>query len=483
MVAINCNFAGINQFVPNVDNPWDKKRILHLHNRIGYGTNNLEIQNALGQNPMTYIDSLVDAAINGPIPADPYYANWTIDDYYNTGEERYEHLDQLSIETITDKLVNGFKSKMALFWHNHFVTIFETYEAPPYLWAYYKIILQYSFGNFKDFLKEIGKCGAMLCFLNGNTNEGSDPNENYARELFELFALGENNGYTENDILNAARSLTGWRANGWEILNVHFDSNYYDAGTKTIFGQTGNFNYDQLHDLIFTERANECATFICTKLYQHFVYNEPSQTIVNELVNTFLNSDFEIEPVVRQILKSEHFFDQSIIGAQVKSPLEYFISIFKLSNAGPDDLQDWVIGGIRWNSYELGQRIFSPVDVAGWQGYRSWINESTFTNRKDIATGYVYSFNEDLRDKILQMAVDLTNNSDDPYVITNAFINQYLSFELTGSQYEAAVATFKGDVPENYYTDGIWTLNYQGSEWQCLALINFLVNLPEFQLY
>jgi len=483
MVAINCNFAGLNNYVPSVNNPWDKKRILHLHNRIGYGTNYEEVNNALTQNPVNYIDGLIDEAINTSIPADPYFNNWTIDDYYNTGEERYEHLNQLSMDTITDKLINGFKSKMAFFWHNHFVTIFETYEAPPYLWKYYKIILENSFGNFKDFLKEIGKCGAMLCFLNGNTNEASDPNENYARELFELFALGENNGYTENDIVNAARCLTGWRADGWEIFPVYFDNYYYDGGSKTVFGQTGTFNYDQLHDLIFTERANECANFICTKLYKHFVYHEPNATIIDELATTFINSDFEIEPVIRQLLKSEHFFDDSIIGAQIKSPFEYFVSIFNLSNAVPDDLEEWVINSVRWNCYELGQRIFSPVDVAGWQGYRSWINESTFTNRKDFATGYVYSFNEDMRDKILQMAVDLSNNSADPYAITEAFIRQYLSFELTGSQYEAAVSTFKGDVPENYYTDGIWNLNYQGAEWQCMALINFLVNLPEFQLY
>ncbi len=146
-------------------------------------------------------------------------------------------------------------------------------------------------------------------------------------------------------------------------------------------------------------------------------------------------------------------------------------------------MEDWVLNGIGWNSLELGQDLFNPTDVAGWPGHRNWINETTLTNRWNMINGYIWNFGDTGRAKLLNMAVNVTSNSDDPEIITDAFIEHFLPHSLDPSSRQAAIDTFKGDVPANYYENGVWNLNYPGADWQCTFLLFYLSNLPEFQLF
>jgi len=480
----DCIVGGINSYVPSASNPWNIQKVMHLYRRIGFGTDWQTAYAALNFEPSVLIDSLFSQAIaNGPQTA-PYWSQWTSADYdANPDVYPYLHKDELAQEYQLRMLDDSLRARMVLFWKNHFVTEFGSYECASALWRYYNILFNNCLGNFKDFTLAIGKTHAMLVYLSGAYNVASDPNENYARELFELFTLGINNGYSENDIVEAARALTGWSCGIYDCTPEFFDSSNFDAGSKTIFGQTGNFDFETLHDVLFTEREDEIAYYICEKLYKYFVYSDPDSAIITELASTFKNNDWEILPVMKQLLKSEHFFDEAVIGSSVKAPIDTFMSYVKSTNLDPStDFQEWWMNSIQWWCYQLGQETFSPVNVAGWPGQRDWINETTLTKRWNFQNTLIYTHNEGARSKLLAMAQGVTSNSNDPIVITQAFIEHYLARPLSGSSLQAAIDRFKGDVPENYYDNGTWSLSYPGADYQILNLLDYLTGLPEFQL-
>ena len=250
---------------------------------------------------------------------------------------------------------------------------------------YVNCLQRNSLGNFRTFVSEIGLTSAMLRYLDGAFNNRQRPNENYARELYELFTLGEGNGYTEEDIIETARALTGY-VNRGEVgcTMITFDPERHDPDAKTIMGQTGNWGYDDVIDVLFAQRTNEIANFICMKLYEFFVHPDSSddagnaQTIIAGMANTFVANNFDIAPVLSELFKSEHFFDETAIGVIIKSPFDLYLGLLKETGFTYDD-------GTVINSIDaarlIGQELFSPVDVAGWQRDRMWINTNFMIGR------------------------------------------------------------------------------------------------------
>jgi len=270
MSLLNCNISSLTPYVPSSNMPWNVKRIQHLFRRLGFGANPVKISQALSLQPDALIDQLLNEAINLPTSPAPFWANWTISKYTDPNEYIAQNIEW-TVQWSKEMLTQGVREKMALFWHNHFVTELDKYRCPSWQYEYHKILQGYAFGNFKDFVKAIGRTPAMLVYLNGVQNTRFEPNENYARELYELFTLGRDNGYTQQDIQETARALTGW--NGFTELcaPITFVNAFFDNGQKSIFGRTGNWNYDTLHDVLFEQRANQIATFVCTKIYRAFV--------------------------------------------------------------------------------------------------------------------------------------------------------------------------------------------------------------------
>lgn len=483
MIA-DCIVGGINNYVPSASQPWNVQRVMHLYRRIGFGADYQTVNGALVFSPDVLIDALFDQAALLPPQTPPYWANWTSYDYdANPDVYPYLHKEELAMDFQMRMLDDSLRARMVMFWKNHFVTEFPAYECTSGLWKYYDILFNNCLGNFKDFTLAIGKTHAMLVYLSGAYSVASDPNENYARELFELFTLGLNNGYTENDIVEAARALTGWSCGIYDCTPEYFDPNNFDNGTKTIFGQTGNFDYDTLHDVLFSEREDEIAFYICSKLYKYFIYEDIDENIVTELATTFKANNWELLPVLKQLFKSEHFFDEAVIGSIIKSPMDCYMSYLKSSGMDPaTDFEDWWISSVNWWCYQLGMETFSPVNVAGWPGYRDWINETTITKRRNFLNILVFTHGDNARAKMLAVAQGMTGNSSDPVVITQAFIDHFLVRPLSSSNLQAAIDRFKGDVPENYYDNGTWSLSYPGAEWQILNLLDFIMGLPEYQL-
>ncbi len=483
MIVNDCATGTLAPYVPTPDKPWDKKRVMHLYRRIGYGIKPQDINSALGQSPTTLIDQLIDDTIGLPAAPEPVWAYWTQNEYDDFfAEINDQYLEWMRV-WLTDMLENGMRGKLTLFWHNHFVTKSETYLCPSYMYQYYKVLETYSMGNFKDFVKEMGKTPAMLFFLNGYENTKINPNENYARELYELFTLGVDNGYTQEDIEETARALTGY--NGLFVFcgEILFVNDLFDDGEKTIFGQTGNWNYDDVHDILFTERADEIAHFVCTKLYKNFISPEVDEDIVNGLASTFKNNNFELAPVYRQLFKSEHFFDESNISNIIKSPIDMLLTF---SNEGNLTYNDNILNEIAFYSSFLGQELTNPIDVAGWQGNRSWISSSTLVGRWQVMALYSFFQFQNYADDLQALAIELSGGDPtvtDPYFVTQSIVDHFIPNGLhTAEAYERATIAFKGDIPENYFTLNLWNLGWDTVPIQMFLLFDFIVRHPEFQL-
>lgn len=477
----NCNTSNLNLFVPSGQNPWNAKRVQHLNRRLGFSLSKTALDSALQQSPDSYIDGLFNQAVAlGSMPA-PSWENMTYSQYSDPDTEIPIQHKVINDHFIDDMINNGLRARFTLFWHNHFVTRLEDYWCPSWMYNYYKTIHDYNFGNFKEFVRAIGITPAMLVFLNGYQNTATEPNENYARELLELFTLGVNNGYTQTDIVNIARALTGYTNVSEYCAPINFKPSDFDNGQKTIFGQTGNWGYNDVVDILFQERGNQIAEYICTKLYQHFVSPDINESIVLQLATTFINNNFELLPVYKQLFKSNHFFDEIAIGGVVKSPLDVF---FTFTNETQFNISQDFRDGIIWYSGEIGQYLFNPVDVAGWQGNHDWINSSTIIGRWQLFDWYLWDIWNTNQESFRDFAISIAGASQtDPAIITQQIVDYFIPNGLqTPADYTIATDVFKDQVPQNYYDNNLWNLQWSSAPYQVLVLLFHIVKLPEFQL-
>lgn len=487
-IMTSCNTSTLNVYVPNASNPWDANKVNHVFRRLGFGANKAQIDQALAQTPAALIDDIIDAAIAAPLYPEPNWANWSYNDYINAGldfnEETQNHHNLIRLDFINDLLTNDLRGKMVLFWSNHFVTSINVYNCSNYLYKYYNMLQRNMLGNFQVFVREVGLNEAMLLYLNGFENGLYGLNENYARELYELFTLGENNGYNQTDIVETAKALTGY--NHW---NDYCDSIYFiEPGQqnstfinedKTIFGQTGNWRYDDVIDILFQEKAPLIAGFICTKIYKYFISPNVNEDVIAQMATSF-QTDWNIENLLRTLFKSEHFFDVRSVGSQIKSPYDLSIGFIKATEFPIDDEQKQVMF---WFNDNVGQRLLDPPNVAGWQGDQSWINSSTLTGRWQIIEHYVwYTWNNN-NEQLRTFAIDTSGNSNDPFVVAKSMIDRFVPKELHSAvDYVNATDIFKSNIPQNYYDDGSWNLYWDQVPYQVVLLLLHLAKMPELQI-
>jgi len=472
--------TGLAIYQPDDLRPWNLERVRHVYARLGFGAGMDTLRDGLNKSPADLVDELLDAALLEPPIGTPIWANWAVDDYNDFQTEAQANLLEFALGYVDEMLENPVRARLILFWHNHFVTRYEQYVCPSWLFRYYKVLEQNMFGNFKTFVKEMGTTPAMLVFLNGVQNTRFSPNENYARELYELFTLGRDQGYTQNDIAATARALTGW--NGFSTLcaPINYAPALHDPGLKTIFGKTANYNYETLHDLLFEERNTLIAKHVCRKLYREFVSPEVDEVLVEELAEVLLAADFELEPVYRVLFKSERFFDEEVLNGMVKGPLELFVSFV---NETGFPINQAIKTLILFQSSQLGQQIFNPPNVAGWPGDKQWITSSLITQRWLTLEAYVLQIFESQPEAIAQMVRQLSTSENNPETITRELADYFMPKGLESDYYyDQLVQTFKWEVPENYFEDGSWNVYWDTLPAQAGFLLQQIIRSPEFQL-
>lgn len=477
----NCAGGTLAPYVPSVGKPWNSLRVAHLYKRMAFGANYAQIQAGLLMTPGQLVDKIISDSKAAPLPTPPTWYNWTASNYSDFNNQSVSQYVEWYLQWIKEMLTVGAREKFALFWHNHFVTRYLDYLCPSYMYEYHKLLQLHAFGDFKVFLKEMGKSSAMLTFLDARHNVKGHPNENYARELMELFTMGVNNGYTQQDITEAARAFTGWVTISENCAAISFDITKFDADPKTIFGQTGNFTFDDVHDLIFQERALQVSKFICSKIYTQFAHPIPNDTIIDGMAQTFRNNNFLIEPVLLELFKSDHFFEDDAISVIIKSPIDLFVSALTESALPYDNL---LITNTAYVTSDMGQQLFSPIDVSGWNGNRAWINSTSITKRWDILGNYFgYVLTQLDRESLRQLAIDISGNSKDVAVVAQKITDFFIPKGLEkAADYTQATIALKASVPQNYFDNGWWDLQFQYVPEQVYNLMLWIVRRPEFQL-
>jgi uncharacterized protein (DUF1800 family) len=281
---------------------------------------------------------------------------------------------------------NPLEEKMTLFWHGLLATNYRTIENSYHMFLQNQLFRRHATGSYADLLHGLIRDPAMLAYLDNNDSRRGRPNENLARELMELFSLGIGN-YTEQDIKEGARALTGYT---FEDDAFVFRRDNHDSGAKTILGRRGNWDGDDFVKIILDQPA--CARYITRRLYHYFVADVPTEerggeaslepaqrAVLRGLAQTFAGADYQLKPVLRRLFLSEHFYERRFMRDQIKSPVQLVVGACRSLNTPVRDLS------VLNDALDLmGQRLFFPPSVKGWEGGRAWINTSTFFVRQNI---------------------------------------------------------------------------------------------------
>ena len=269
--------------------------------------------------------------------------------------------------------------KMCLFWHNIFATSNVKVRSARHMGAQNDLIRTHALGDFNALLAGMSRDVAMLVWLDGNANRLRSPNENFAREVMELFTLGVGN-YTETDIKEAARAFTGWHVRNDEFW---FNRLQHDTGTKKVFGESGNFDGDDVLRLCLKHEA--CPRFLAMRLLQEFVMPHPDVAAVAAVARSIRAHDFQMTPVLREVLGSQLFFSSAARHSLIKSPVQFVLGTYRALDVRPNlKTTAQIIAG-------LGQDLFQPPTVKGWEGGRLWITSATLIQRANFAASLTTS--------------------------------------------------------------------------------------------
>ena len=540
----NLHVFGVNGGINQYTGPWGTEQVTHLLKRTMFGSRKSDIDYFKAKSMSQAVDELLTTPSTAPSPP--------IKNYDNTGIDASDPditiaYGQTWVNTNTNdgtansRRLSSFKSwwmnqilnqqrnileKLVLFWHNHFAT--ETNDISRAIWAYQNnvVLRQFALANFKQFVRAITLDTGMLRYLNGYLNTGSAPDENYSRELQELFTLGKENNpnYSEDDVKQVAKILTGWRINGGGNNNFsYFDSSKHDSGNKTfssfynnktIVGRTGatagDLELNDLLDMIFSKQA-ELSRFIVKKIYRWFCYykidSATEANVIEPLAEIFRSSNWEIKPVLSTLLKSEHFYDLLNQGCLIKNPIDLIAGMFREFNVvfpSPTDytnaynMWDYVRGQAAAQQMNLGD----PPNVSGWapyyqepQFYEIWINSDTLPKRNRftdqlITSGYTRN-NQKLIIDPVAFARALPNPADPNTLLNDSLAILYKVPVSDTSKLMIKKSILLSGQDQDYYWSNAWnayiaspndTMAYQTVYQRLRELYKYLMDLPEYQL-
>ena len=359
--------------------------------------------------------------------------------------------------------------KMVLFWHDHFATAVSKVVSRELMLRQNELFRRLALGNFRELLVEVSKDPAMILWLDNNTNVKGHPNENYARELFELFSMGIEDvitgepNYTERDIQEAARAFTGWTVRRGHFF---FNGRQHDYGTKTVLGETGEFNGEDVVDIVVKQRAT--GRYLAKKLWEYFVYPDPEPEIIEEVADVYFESHYDLRAVVRYILLHDAFYSERALFANVKSPVEFVVGAIK--HLRMEVPPRFLLGPLAL----MEQVLFNPPTVAGWDWGLSWINTATLLVRYNAASALTSARARDVRFdptrllgsgefKSPEEVVDRLLWALGPLRVPEATRSALVEFLAQGS-------------------GGAFVLDRRTLDRQVRGLVHLILTLPEYQL-
>jgi uncharacterized protein (DUF1800 family) len=440
-----------------------RSQIAHLLRRAGFGATEAELDQyaALGfngaveylLNPELVDDSAADQRV-APLEPDP-----------NDAEARRK-IEAAKFAWVTRMLYTQrpLQEKMALFWHNHFATANSKVSNALLMNQQIQLFREHALGNFETLLQKVTRDPAMLIWLDNRQNRKASPNENYAREVMELFTVGIGN-YTEDDIKEAARAFTGHTLT--RELTYTFTANQHDTRDKTFFDQTGNFDADDILAILVRHPAT--ARFLTTKLFSWFVYDNPESATIDRLANTFTSSGFDIRSVVRDIFTGPEFLSPQAFHAKIKQPVELIVGSIKalnVQNIGPDSTQ---------MMRRMGQDLLNPPDVSGWTGGGSWINATTlferfnWGNRLSMGRDPAKPYFADVAGQFQARSIA------DPGGLVDFYAGLMVDNDLTPEARQALLDYLNASAPLNFGDGGSIDMKVRG-------LVHLMMAAPTYQL-
>ncbi len=509
---------------------WTQKEASHLLRRTIFGPTYKNISDSVEKGLTKTIDILFSSSPDPGLPINYFFQN---DPEVPVGETWVGKKITPNIQGliparnnslsawISNQMINNppnIIDKLLLFWHNHLVI--SNIFSPDYKYSYYLLLREFALGNFRELMKKMTIEPAMLLYLNGNENTAQAPNENYAREVLELFTIGKGplvgdgdyTNYTEQDVVELARALSGWTIRQGKAF---FRNNKHDQGQKqlshrfnnAIIENAGINEYKNVIDIIFQQ--DEVSRFICRQLYIWYVnYNitdDIEANIIEPMAQILRENDYVIEPALKALLMSDHFFNECNHGAMIKSPMDFTLAILKTGN-GP--IPDEEISKYYLSNY-INRRVFNKMEqayffipsVSGWKAYyqepvfyKFWLSSVTLPLRKNVVDALVdkkvrigdFKYGLNLLDLIAKF-----DHPEDPDLLLKSLTDLFLPYSLTDEQYEF----LKTQVLIPGLPDYEWTVEYNDyiSDPTDIAKANavnnklkdvckVLLNLPENQL-
>lgn len=353
-------------YQPSEDMPWNLARVAHLFRRAGFGASTTELKQAVEQSPHEVLAQLISL----PPAGDPFEreSEELAQSLLATGDPR-----QLAAWWVHRMLYtpSPLVEKMTLFWHGHFATSAEKVNDAELMYQQNRLLRSHALGDFSQLAQAISKDAAMLLYLDSATNRKAHPNENYARELMELFCLGEGN-YTEQDVQQAARCFTGWEIRRKQF---RFNSYQFDNGEKLLFGKRGPFTGEQAVELVLDRP--EMPRFIVRKLFRFFVADEPPppDTLLEPLARQFREMGLNVGQLLHRMLGSQLFFSPYAMARKIRSPVDFSVGLLRSLDGAAN------VRMVAQECAKMGQALFYPPNVKGWDGGRAWINSATLLAR------------------------------------------------------------------------------------------------------
>jgi uncharacterized protein (DUF1800 family) len=514
---------------------WDTPQIAHLLRRTGFGAKKTDIELLRTMTVTQAVDYILtlpalpappvnnyNGVVNDPnVPLGQTWVNQPID--FTNPILINAQIDSLRSWWIGLMINEGphIREKMTLFWHNHFATEANVVSVGQALYMHYTMLRTNCLGNFKNLTKLVTLDVSMLRYLNGYANSAAAPDENYARELQELFTVGKgpDSLYTEDDVKEAAKILTGYRIN-LSPLGYYFNPAEHTQGNKTfssfyngttISGQTGlngQQELDALLNMIFA--TEECAKHICRSLYRFFVYYKIDATIeanvITPLAEIFRNSGYEILPTLDALFKSQHFFDTMSLGCVIKNPLDYTVGLCREFNISIPNSSQVALQYTHWSiiyyySAQMNMNIGDPPVVSGWPAYYQqpmfheiWIDSDTIAKRIDFADRILTNGISANGATIIIDPIAYVSAMDapaDPNELLNEAVEYLYGIEIGPNAFAYLKSFLLSGQSQDYYWTDAWIAytqdpadptNYNIVQTRLKALFKYMLQQAEYHL-
>ncbi len=479
----------IERFVTGWDattQPLDHDAASHLMGRAMIGPRFVEIDDAVGRGLDAQVARLLtprpEPESPGPWATMPHpdTEGWTDEQINDLFDQYWKLRDPLRLwwaQQFLDTEDSATES-MTLFWHEHFATSIDGVQLPQSMFVQNRTLRSHALGNFKTLVEEIAVDPAMLIWLDGIKNRKGRINENFGRELLELFTMGIG-WYTEDDVRAAARAFTGWTTP--DGVTAVFTPEEFDDGEKTFLGQTGNWNGQDIIDIIFEHP--QTARFLAAKLYRWYIDEFPNESSIDELAAILRANDYEVQPALETMWKSKLFYHPELRGSLIADGIDRSIGALRSLEVEGVALDDPYSHPSQWVLYCMdtsGHILFEPPDVSGWPGYRTWINSTTLPWRKTLDAalldGELEGWDLYMQSDVMAWAEQLTDPNDAEQLIEDTIVQ---FFGLPPTNAVRAVMTdelLQGSEPWE------WSLFDPQAEDRIRGLLRLTVRLPDYQV-